>query len=173
MDRFLMHLYIDYGTEEAEGEIVGLVRSEERAKLEPASGESEPAASPSATEAPEQIQQASVFEARRAIGDVSVSEVVLRYLVDLVFATRYPDRYSEDLRRWIQVGASPRGALALDKCARARAWLAGRDHVIPDDIRDVAPDCLRHRLTLSYEASAEGVSASDVVDELLTQVAVA
>ena len=173
MDRFLMHLYIDYGSEEAEGEIVGLVRNEERAKLETGSGGSDGKAPASGTEAPEQVQQASVFEARRAIAEVSVSDVVLRYLVDLIFATRYPERYSEDLRRWIQVGASPRGALALDKCARARAWLAGRDHVIPDDVRDVAPDCLRHRLTLSYEASADGVSASDVVDELLKQVAVA
>jgi MoxR-like ATPase len=176
MDRFLMHLYIDYGSEEAEGEIVGLVRNEERAKLATGSLGSEgkaPSSAVSGTAAPEPVQQASVFEARRAIAEVSVSDVVMRYLVDLVFATRYPERYSEDLRRWIQVGASPRGALALDKCARTRAWLAGRDHVIPDDVRDVAPDCLRHRLTLSYEASADGVSASDVVDELLKQVAVA
>jgi MoxR-like ATPase len=121
----------------------------------------------------EPVAQASVFDARRAVAEVTVAEVVERYMVDLVFATRYPDRYGEELPRWIQVGASPRGALALDRCARARAWLVGRDHVLPEDVRAVAPDCLRHRLTLSYEASADGVSASDVVDRLLEQVAVA
>jgi MoxR-like ATPase len=168
MDRFLMHLYIDYGTEQAEGEIVRLVRSEEHAKTRAGAAEGDGASASS-----DPVEQALVFEARREIAEVSVAEVVERYMVDLVFATRYPDRYSPDLRRWIQVGASPRGALAMDRCARARAWLAGRDHVLPEDVREVAPDCLRHRLTLGYEASAEGLSASDVVDELLKQVAVA
>jgi MoxR-like ATPase len=171
MDRFLMHLYIDYGTEEAEGEVVRLVRREEQAKVGSDSASAGEAGGGTSGATP--ITQASVFEARKAIADVTVADVVERYMVDLVFATRYPDRYSEDLRRWIQVGASPRGALALDKCARARAWLEGRGHVLPDDVREVAPDCLRHRLTLSYAASADGVSASNVVDELLAQVAVA
>ena len=119
------------------------------------------------------MAQQAVFDARAEIARVTVSEVVERYMVDLVFATRYPERYTADLRRWIQVGASPRGALALDRCARARAWLEGRDHVLPDDVRDVAHDCLRHRLTLSYEASADGVSANAVVEQSLQQVAVA
>jgi MoxR-like ATPase len=169
MDRFLMHLYVDYGTEAAEGEIIRLVRNEERERIgsEAASGARDASAKP------EPIPQDAVFAARRAIGAVEVAEVVERYMVDLVFATRYPERYEGDLKSWIRVGGSPRAALALDRTARARAWLAGRDHVIPDDVRDVAPECLRHRLTLSYEAAADGVSAGDVVEELLRQVALA
>lgn len=170
MDRFLMHVYIDYPDEAAEGAIIRLVRGEERARVMPGGSEGGPSVEATAFEP---IAQQAVFDARAEVAQVTVSELVERYMVDLVFATRYPERYIEDLRRWIQVGASPRGALALDRCARARAWLAGRDHVLPDDVRDVAPDCLRHRLTLSYEASAEGVSANTVVEQLLQQVAVA
>jgi MoxR-like ATPase len=170
MDRFLMHVYIDYPDEAAEGQIIRLVRGEEQTRVAPQAPE------PSlhqkvAREQP--VPQQAVFDARAEIAAITVSDVVERYMVDLVFASRYPERYSADLKRWIQVGASPRGALALDRCARARAWLDGRDHVLPDDVRDVAPDCLRHRLMLSYEASADGISASAVVDQLLQQVAVA
>jgi len=86
---------------------------------------------------------------------------------------RYPQRYSEDLAKWIQVGASPRGSLALDRTARVSAWLAGRDHVTPDDVRAVAHDCLRHRLMLSYEANAAGMTAHKVVSEIVKVVAVA
>jgi MoxR-like ATPase len=170
MDRFLMHIYIDYPDETAEGQIIRLVRGEEQATLVPqaASSESSPDNAPS-----EPLAQQAVFDARAEIAQVTVSEIVERYMVDLIFATRFPERYTEDLKRWIQVGASPRGALALDRCARARAWLEGRDHVLPEDVRDVAPDCLRHRLTLSYEASADGISANAVVEQLLQQVAVA
>ena len=119
------------------------------------------------------MPQQAVFDARAEIAQVTVSDVVERYMVDLIFATRYPQRYSDDLKRWIQVGASPRGGLALDRCARTRAWLEERDYVLPDDVRDVAHDCLRHRLILSYEASADGISANAVVEHLLQQVAVA
>ncbi len=170
MDRFLMHVYIDYPDEAAEGQIIRLVRGEEQTRVAPAAPE------PSlhqkvSVEQP--VPQQAVFDARAEIAEITVSDVIERYMVDLVFASRYPERYSADLKRWIQVGASPRGALALDRCARARAWMDGRDHVLPDDVRDVAPDCLRHRLMLSYEASADGISASAVVDQLLQQVAVA
>ena len=119
------------------------------------------------------MPQEAVFAARNEISAVTVSDIVERYMVDLIFATRYPERYSADLKRWIQIGASPRGALALDRCARAKAWLAGRDHVLPEDVRDIAHDCLRHRLSLSYEASADGLSANDIIGQLLEQVAVA
>jgi len=104
---------------------------------------------------------------------VEVSPVVERYMVDLIFATRYPERYDEQLAGWINIGASPRGALGLDRCARVHAWLNGRDHVLPDDVKAVAHDVLRHRLGLSYEANADGVSANDVIDRILAQVAVA
>jgi MoxR-like ATPase len=94
-------------------------------------------------------------------------------MVDLVSATRNPSRYGDKLVSWIHVGASPRGTLALDRTSRAHAWLQGRDHVLPDDVRAIVHDCLRHRLMLSYEASAEGVSADAVIDEIVSQVAVA
>ncbi|MCP4896031.1 MAG: AAA family ATPase, partial [bacterium] len=90
----------------------------------------------------------------------------------LIFATRYPERYSDDIRKWIHVGASPRGSLALDKTSRAHAWLAGRDHVTPDDVRAVVHDCLRHRLMLSYEANADGMTAQEVISEIVKVVAV-
>jgi MoxR-like ATPase len=159
MDRFLLHVYIDYGTEEAEGEIIRLVR-----------GEEQPA---SAGEAPSPIPQDAVLAARREISAVTVAAAVERYMVDLIYATRFPERYGEPLAHWIEVGGSPRASIALDKCARVLAWLRGRDHALPEDVRDVAHDVLRHRLKLTYEASADGVSANDVIDELVKVVAVA
>ncbi len=158
MDRFLMHVYIDYGTEEDEGRIIRLVRGEEQAI---------------GTDAGDPVPQQAVFDAREEIGGVTVSPVVERYMVDLIFATRYPERYGEQLKSWINIGASPRGALGLDKCARTYAWLHERDHVLPDDVKAVTHDVLRHRLTLSYDANADGVSADDIIDEILAQVAVA
>jgi MoxR-like ATPase len=163
MDRFLMHVMIGYPDEGAEGQIIRLVRGEEAGAAAPTGGE--PAEAP--------IAQQAVFEARALIHDVHVADAVERYIVDLVFATRYPERYEGDLRKWIQVGVSPRGGLALDRCSRAHAWLRGRDHVTPDDVRAVAHDCLRHRLMLSYEATAAGVTADRVLDEVLERVAVA
>jgi MoxR-like ATPase len=157
MDRFLLHVYIDYGTEADEGQVIRLVRGEEQAPAAPG----------------EPIMQEAVFDARREIGQVSVSPVVEKYMVDLIFATRYPERYSDQLAGWLHVGASPRGAIGLDKCARAHAWLQGRDHVLPDDVKAIAHPVLRHRITLSYEANADGVSANAVLDEVLQQVAVA
>ncbi len=158
MDRFLLHVYIDYGSEEDEGRIIRLVRGEEQAA---SAGDGEP------------VLQQAVFDAREEINRVEVSPVVERYMVDLIFATRYPERYDEQLAGWINIGASPRGALGLDRCARVHAWLNGRDHVLPDDVKAVAHDVLRHRLALSYEANADGVSANDAIDRILAQVAVA
>jgi MoxR-like ATPase len=159
MDRFLMHVYVDYPDEDAEAQIIRLVRGEEQpAKQE---GSTEP------------IAQDVVFAAREAIHAVTLGEAVEKYIVDLVFATRYPDRYSEPLASWIHVGVSPRGGIALDKCARTVAWLEGRDHVLPEDVRAVVHGIFRHRLKLSYDASADGVSANDVIDEILKVVAVA
>jgi len=159
MDRFLLHVYIDYGSEEAEGEIIRLVRGEESAGA--AAGENEV------------TPQQAVFAARKEITGVSVSPVVEKYIVDLVFATRYPERYDEKLASWIHLGVSPRGAIGLDKCARVHAWLNGRDHVLPDDVKAVTHDVFRHRISLGYEASADGISANDVIDAILQKVAVA
>ena len=159
MDRFLMHVYVDYPDEKSEAQIIRLVRGEEGG----ASGDS--------LSGP--IAQQVVFSAREEINAITVSDVIEKYIVDLIFATRYPERYNEQLAAWIHVGASPRGGIGLDKCARVHAWLDGRDHVLPDDIRATVHSVLRHRLKLSYDASADGVSGNDVIDEILKQVAVA
>ena len=159
MDRFLMHIYIDYPDESAEAKIIRLVRGEEEVAVTGSE--------------PEPIAQSVVFAAREEIHRVAVSPAIEKYIVDLVFATRYPDRYSEILASWIHVGISPRGGIALDKCARAHAWLDGRDAVLPDDVRAICHSVIRHRLKLSYDASADGISANDVIDEILKQVAVA
>ena len=159
MDRFLLHVYIDYGTEEDEAKVIRLVRGEEGPSI--TGEESTP------------IVQQVVFDARQEINRVNVSEVIEKYMVDLVYATRFPGKYDEKLASWIRIGASPRGAIGLDKCARAHAWLNGRDHVLPDDVRAIAHGVLRHRVALSYEANADGVSSNDVIDEILKLVAVA
>ena len=159
MDRFLLHVYIDYGTEEAEAKVIRLVRGEEDSTNSPND------------EGP--VLQQVIFDARHEINQVQVSETIEKYIVDLIFATRYPERYNEKLATWIRIGASPRGAIGLDKSARVHAWLNGRDHVLPDDVRAVVHGVLRHRIALSYEANADGVSSNDVIDEILSLVAVA
>ena len=165
MDRFLMHVMVDYPEESAEGDIVRLVRAEEAAKV---SGNSK-----SSAKQEERLDPQQVFAARREIADIKVAENIEKYVVSLVFATRFPERYSQELRSWIQVGASPRGGIALDKCSRAHAWLQQRDHVTPDDVRAVVHDVLRHRIMLSYTADAAGVKADQVIDGILEQVAIA
>ena len=162
MDRFLMHVNIVYPSVEDEVRIIDMVRAEETASH---GDQGQPA------EVRKRIPQQAVFDARAEIGRIRVSDAVQRYMADLVYATRIPDQYSEDLNRWIDVGSSPRASLALDKCSRTHAWLAGRDYVDPGDVRAIAHDVLRHRLMLSYQAQGDGVSADDVVDALIEQVA--
>ena len=163
MDRFLMHVNIEYTPVEDEVRIVELVRAEENAAHAEESEQSK--------DEPKRIPQQAVFDARREIGQVHVSDAIGRYMADLVYATRTPEKYSEDLARWIDVGGSPRASLALDKCSRTHAWLNGRDFVDPEDVRAIVHDCLRHRLMLSYEAQGEGVSADQVIDAIVEQVA--
>jgi MoxR-like ATPase len=163
MDRFLMHVNIEYPPVEDEVKIVDLVRAEEQAVASDASE--------AKAEQPELIAQRAIFDARKEIGAIDVPDAVKRYVADLVYATRTPGEYSEELDRWIDVGGSPRASLALDKCSRVRAWLSERDFVDPEDVRAVIHDCLRHRLMLSYEAQGEGVSADQVIDEIVKQVA--
>jgi MoxR-like ATPase len=163
MDRFLMHVYINYPDEPSEIEVIRLVRGEER----------HAAVSTNKDEDRVVIAQEQIFEARRQIHEIHVSEAIERYIIDLINATRTPERYGEDLRRWVHIGASPRGGIGLDKCSRAYTWLKGRDYVIPDDVRAVVGDVLRHRITLSYEANAEGVTSDQVIREVVKQVAVA
>jgi len=163
MDRFLMHVNIEYTPVEDEVRIVELVRAEEVATNSDDSQQ--------APESVERIPQQAVFDARREIGQIHVSPAIGRYMADLVYATRIPEKYSEDLARWIDVGGSPRASLALDKCSRTHAWLNGRDFVDPEDVRAIVHDCLRHRLMLSYEAQGEGVRADQVIDAIVEQVA--
>jgi len=160
MDRFLMHVYISYPDDAAEKEVIRLVR-----------GESSQAKAPQATSVP--IPQQAVFDARAEIDAVQIGEPMEDYLVALVAATRRPAEFDEDLARYIQIGVSPRGSIALDKVSRAHAWLQGRDAVTADDIRAVINDCLRHRILLSYEAQADGVTVDDLIGMLVRLVAVA
>lgn len=163
MDRFLMHVNIEYPPVEDEVKIIGLVRDEETAMHADAR--------PQTTEDISRIPQEAVFQARRDIGRIQVSDAMQRYMADIVYATRTPEKYSEELDRWIDVGGSPRASLALDKCSRTHAWLQGRDYVDPEDVRAIVNDVLRHRLMLSYEAQGEGVSADSVIDAVVEQVA--
>jgi len=163
MDRFLMHVNIEYTPVEDEVRIVELVRAEEVATNSDDSEQPQ--------DAVERIPQQAIFDARREIGAVQVSAAMGRYMADLVYATRTPEKFSEDLARWIDVGGSPRASLALDKCSRTHAWLQQRDYVDPEDVRAIIHDCLRHRLMLSYEAQGEGIRADQVIDAIVEQVA--
>lgn len=160
MDRFLMHVNITYPPVEDEVEVIRLVRGEEIAAGQKTKAEKPPA-----------IPQDVVFAARTEIGQIHVADAMDRYMADLVQATRTPEALREDLARWIEIGASPRASLALDKCSRAHAWMAGRDYVDPVDIRAIARDVFRHRLTLSFEAQGDGMLADDVTSEILKLVA--
>jgi MoxR-like ATPase len=155
MDRFLLYVNVPYPPAENEGAILRLVRGEKTGK----------ASGPPAPVAPEII-----FHARREVGAIHVAEAAEQYIVDLVIATREPKKYGDDLAKWIHLGASPRGSIALDAAARAHAWLKGQDFVSPDNIRAVAPACLAHRIHLSYEAEALGKTRTEVIEALLGQV---
>lgn len=165
LDRFLMHVYVDYPEEKSERDIMLLVRGEEQRTSAAASSQ------PSST--PIRIPQEVIFTARGEIHSIQMAPAVEEYIVTLVEATRYPERYDKDLRKWIHIGASPRGTIGLDKCSRAYAWLKGRDYVRPDDVQAIAHDVLRHRLLLSYDAQAEGIKADQVLDKVIQLVAVA
>ena len=159
MDRFLMHVRIDYPSDGDEVKVLRLVRGEQ------AQGHK---AAP-----PPKIPQAAIFAARREIDAETSVEAIESYIVALIAATRRPADFGGKLKDWLVIGASPRGSLALDRCSRTHAWLHGRDHVLPTDVQAVAHDCLRHRLTLSYEASAEGITKDMATDEIVARVAVA
>jgi MoxR-like ATPase len=157
-DRFLMHVRVDYPSADEERKVLALVRGERAGK---------------ATDEAPPIPEAQILAARAEIAAITPAAAIDGYIVALVEATRQPAAFGEKLPRWIALGASPRGTLALDVCARAHAWLDGREFVTPADVQAVAPECLRHRLMLSYDATADGVDRDAVVDELLRQVAVA
>jgi len=155
MDRFLMHIMVDYPAPETERIILNLSR-QEALKTEQSGIEA--------------LTQETLFEARKQVLAVHMAEPVEEYLVQLILATRNTSAYGGDLALWLDFGASPRATIALDRCSRALAWMEGRDFVTPDDIRAVAQDVLRHRLILSFEAEAAGITANQVIDKLLTTV---
>ena len=158
MDRFLMHVTIGYPSDADETKVLRLVRAEQAG-----TGEAPPP----------KIAQSVIFEARKEIDAVKMVEAVESYIVCLIAATRRPAEFGDQLKEWIGIGASPRGTLALDRTSRAHAWLRGREYVTPEDVQNIAHDCLRHRVSLTYEATADGKRADDVIDELIRQVAVA
>lgn len=157
LDRFLLHLSINYPGAEHELDILRLTRGE-------ALNDEVPVL--------EQISQAELFAARKAILGLYLAEPLEQYLVQLIIATREGANLDEQLGRWIEYGASPRATIALDKCARAHAWLSGRDFVSPDDIQAVVPNVLRHRIILSYEAQADGITKDQVISRIVELVAV-
>lgn len=165
MDRFLMHLYISYTDDISEREVIRLVRGEELSHHDETGAETKKELTA--------IQQDAIFAARGEIADVTISEPMEDYIVSLVAGTRRPKELSDELAQYIQVGVSPRGSIALDKCSRAHAWFNGRNNVTPDDIRAVINDCLRHRLILSYEAQADGITCDELIHKLVKLVAVA
>ena len=155
MDRFLMHISVDYPAAESERLILELSRREALNML---------------TDGIEKIDQTTLFTARTQVLNVHMAAPVESYLLQIILATRSSDEYGGDLAKWLDFGASPRATIALDRCSRALAWLDGRDYVTPDDVRNVSHDVLRHRLILSFEAEASGISANQVIDRLLSTV---
>lgn len=161
LDRFLMHVKIDYPEAVHEKSILHLARSEARQQGLPVTDSGF-----------KPISQEILFRARREILDLYMADNLEEYLLQLVLATRNPGGYGDDLARWVQYGGSPRATIALDRCARAHAWLHGRDYVGPDDIQVVAYDVLRHRIILNYEAEAEGVTPDTFINALIARIAV-
>jgi len=160
LDRFLMHVTIGYPDAAAEREILHLAR-----------GEARDGVTHTDTATP-LVTQAELFAARKEVLEVYMAENVEEYLMQIVLATRNPTAYDEQLGRWLQFGGSPRATIALDRCARAHAWLDGRDFVGPEDVQAVAYDVLRHRILLSYEAEADGITPDRFIEALLARIAV-
>lgn len=174
LDRFLMFVKIDYPSAEEELAILQLVRKQNMVQLGVAADENkEDADSLDKEQATAlKINAADITTARQQVLDVHVADDLQHYMVQLVMATRQPQSYSDQLAQWIQVGASPRASISLDRCARARAWLRGRDYVSPEDIQDLAADILQHRIIASYMAEAEGIRGEDIVAKLIELVTV-
>ena len=173
LDRFLLHVFIDYPSSENELRIMRLVLKEALNEIQSSTGKKTRTNNESAEKPDAQtISAAYIYEARNEVLKTYMSPEIERYLVEIIAATRTPEKYSDDLARLITWGASPRGSLALDRCARARAWLYERDFVTPEDLQDLTGDVLRHRIIESYEAESDGITTDDVITKILAQVAV-
>ncbi len=158
LDRFLMHVKVDYPDLAAERTILRLARDEASQKKQ---------------SIVEELSAETVFSARKELLNLHMAEQVEEYIVQLVMSTRHPATYSAQLSDWLDFGASPRATIALDRCARAHAWLKGRDFVSPDDVHSIAADVLRHRLVISYQAEVAGIDSDHVIDCLLDRVPIA
>jgi len=158
MDRFLMHCIIDYPDDVAELSIMRLNKAEASQQKTKVSNDT--------------ISQDVIFDARKEISAIKIAENIEKYIVSLISATRYPEKFDADLAKLIDFGASPRGTIALERCSRVNAWMQNRDFVTPDDVQEVIKDVLRHRIALSYKARAEGVSVDTIIDKLIQVVAV-
>ncbi|MGH1469914.1 MAG: AAA family ATPase [Cellvibrionaceae bacterium] len=158
LDRFLMHVSVNYPDATAEAEVLRLVRNE--------------AATTTPATQYQKISQATLQEARQSVLNLHMAPAVEEYIVQLIIGTRQPEKYSSELASFLEFGASPRGTLSLDRCARAHAWLNGQDFVTPDDVQKVIHNVLRHRIILSFEAEASGVTPDDVINQLVNVVPV-
>jgi MoxR-like ATPase len=165
LDRFLMKVLVDYPSKENEQKVMQLVRAEQQAKYQ-ALTQSETAQSQETLT----LSQQDIAASWQAISTVYVAPAIETYIINLINATRHPQSISDKLASYIHIGVSPRGTLALERCARAQAWLEGRDAVLPEDVRRIAPAVIRHRLMLSYQANADNYTADDVVKMLLDAV---
>lgn len=181
LDRFLLHVRVNYPDKQASREILALSRQEMQAMisqhLDSTDADSAPAKAADCVDqhdlqqrhvaAFESVTQQQVFAARQEVMTLHLADAVEMYIVELVEATRNPNAYSKDLAGWVNWGASPRGAIAIERVARSRAWLVGRDFVTPEDVQMVTPDALRHRILLSYEAEADGITPQHCIEEIL------
>ena len=158
LDRFLMHVRVSYPDRDAEQAILRLARSE---------------AGGAQSQPDRAVSQADIFAARQGALGVHMAPAVEEYIIQLVIATRDPSLYDAELADWLEYGASPRATIALDRCARANAWIDGRDYVSPDDVQRVLFDCLRHRLIVSFEAEAAGVTSDQIIERLIERIPVA
>ena len=160
LDRFLMQVNITYPSAQAEQDILNLARQQARDELA------------EVADAPTLVTQAQVFAAQAQVLNLHLAPALEEYIVQLVLATRSPGKWDPEMEHLVSYGASPRATIGLDRCARARAWLDGRDYVSPDDIHTTVHDVFRHRVLLSYEAEADGVSVEELTNRLLDLVPV-
>ncbi len=159
LDRFLLHVNVDYPDAETEHQILRLVREESQQTTQ--------------SQTPDVISQQTLFAARQEVLALHMAEPVEQYIVQLIMATRESRQYSDELTSWLEYGASPRGTIAVDRCARVHAWLLGQEFVTPDNVLAVLHDSLRHRLILSFEAEANGITKDQVIDKIVSLVPVA
>lgn len=155
LDRFLMHVEIDYPNADTELKILKLNRGETLDEINHALPKDV-----------HKLSQLDIKAARKSILEIHMSEAIETYIVQLIMATRQPQAYSEQLREWIEIGASPRATIALERCSRAHAWLHERDFVTPEDVQAVLYNVLRHRLILSYQAQAQGINSNQVIAQI-------